>query len=102
MNMFFVPADERHIKKEKSKAREMRHSQWWKRKCDKGICHYCGESFKPKLLTMDHVVPIVRGGKTAKGNVVPCCKECNSKKKHMLPLEWEDYLKKNGTDDGLL
>ena len=39
-------------------------------------------------LTMDHVVPIVRGGRSTKGNVVPSCKDCNSKKKHRLA--WEE------------
>ena len=29
---------------------------------------------------------------TTKGNVVPCCKECNTQKKQLLPLEWEAYL----------
>jgi len=42
---------------------------------------------------MDHVVPLIRGGKSKKGNVVAACKECNSKKKYLLPLEWEVYLK---------
>lgn len=42
---------------------------------------------------MDHVVPISRGGKTTKSNVVPCCKECNNAKKQLLPMEWEDYIK---------
>ncbi len=42
---------------------------------------------------MDHVVAISRGGKTVKGNVVPCCKECNNAKKQLLPMEWEDYIK---------
>jgi 5-methylcytosine-specific restriction endonuclease McrA len=42
---------------------------------------------------MDHLVPIIRGGKSVRGNVAPACKECNNKKKHMLPLEWEEYLK---------
>ncbi len=41
---------------------------------------------------MDHIVPLIRGGKTTKGNVVPACKACNNKKKHMLPIEWEEYL----------
>jgi hypothetical protein len=27
-----------------------------------------------------------------KGNVVPCCKNCNTKKKYLLPVEWQDYL----------
>jgi hypothetical protein len=25
--------------------------------------------------------------------VVPACKECNSRKKYLLPMEWEEYLK---------
>jgi 5-methylcytosine-specific restriction endonuclease McrA len=41
---------------------------------------------------MDHLVPIIRGGKSTRGNVAPACKECNSKKKYLLPLEWEEYL----------
>ncbi len=42
---------------------------------------------------MDHVVPIARGGRTTKGNVVTCCKACNSAKKNLLPMEWDQYLK---------
>src|SRR3989337_876656 len=71
------------IKREKAKARELRKSQWWKRKCAKGRCYFCDRTFSPKELTMDHMVPIVRGGKSTKSNVVPACKECNSKNKHM-------------------
>jgi 5-methylcytosine-specific restriction endonuclease McrA len=41
---------------------------------------------------MDHIVPISRGGRTTKGNVVPCCKECNNAKKQLLAMEWEHYL----------
>jgi 5-methylcytosine-specific restriction endonuclease McrA len=43
---------------------------------------------------MDHVVPLIRGGKSTKGNTVPACKECNNRKKHMLPIEWEEYLER--------
>lgn len=43
---------------------------------------------------MDHVVPLSRGGRTVKSNVVPCCKECNNQKKYMLPLEWTAYLER--------
>gem|GEM_PF-3723406 len=34
------------------------------------------------------------GGKTTKGNVVPCCKACNNQKKNLLPMEWDAYLQK--------
>jgi 5-methylcytosine-specific restriction protein A len=59
----------------------------------RGVCHYCRRSFPHSELSMDHVVPMIRGGKSTKGNVVPACKECNGKKKHLLPMEWESYLK---------
>ena len=36
---------------------------------------------------MDHLVPLVRGGKSTKGNIVPACKDCNNKKKYVLPWE---------------
>ena len=86
----FLAADDEHIAREKRKAAELRKSQWWKNELAKGKCHYCGKSFKPSELTMDHIVPIVRGGCTTKGNVVPACKECNNKKKYMLPFEWNN------------
>ena len=76
-----------NIQKEKNKARELRASQWWKRKKGTGICHYCHKKFKPSELTMDHIVPISRGGKNNRGNVVPSCKACNTKKKNLLPIE---------------
>lgn len=97
---FFEKADDRHIKKEKEKARELRHKQWWKSQINKGICYYCGEHFAPSELTMDHIVPIVRWGCSTKGNVVPACKECNNKKKYMLPMEWEEYIE-NVRKDGV-
>ncbi|MDA8078444.1 MAG: HNH endonuclease [Nitrospiraceae bacterium] len=92
MDYFVSPVTEEEIRRERAKARELRQSSWWKRKRGEGICYFCGGKFPPAALTMDHIVPIIRGGKSVKGNVVPACKECNNKKKHMLPLEWEEYL----------
>ena len=89
---FISEITEEDIKKEKAKARELRNSQWWKNKLSSGVCYYCGKKFKPSELTMDHIVPIIRRGKSTKGNVVPCCKECNNKKKYMLPMEWQEYM----------
>ena len=54
-----------------------------------GVCHYCGKQVGAKALTMDHLVPIVRGGRSTKGNVVPACKDCNDAKKHRLAFELE-------------
>ena len=88
--------DERELKRERQKARDLRQTQWWKRRCAKGQCHYCGCKIPAAELTMDHIVPIARGGRSTKGNVVPACKSCNTKKKQLLPMEWEDYLKTQG------
>ncbi|MFZ7124904.1 MAG: HNH endonuclease [Desulfobacterales bacterium] len=90
----FDMEDDRRLKQERRKARELRQSQWWKRLCAKGRCHYCGRPTPPRELTMDHVVPLVRGGRTTKGNVVPACKDCNNRKKLMLPMEWDAYLQR--------
>lgn len=90
--LFIAEASEDEVAREKAKARDLRRSQWWKRRRSAGICHYCGRRVPPRDLTMDHVVPLVRGGKTVRSNVVPSCKECNRKKKYLLPLEWEEYL----------
>jgi 5-methylcytosine-specific restriction endonuclease McrA len=96
---FFVPqVSEEEISRQKEKARRIRASQWWKQKRSKGVCHYCGGRFRPNELTMDHIVPIVRGGMSTKGNLVPACKECNNTKKYMLPIEWEQYLERLGRD----
>ena len=92
MKPFAYDLDAKDINQERRKARELRASQWWKRRCAKGVCHYCGRATPPAALTMDHIVPLARGGRSTKGNVVPCCKECNNKKRQMLPMEWDDYL----------
>ena len=84
---FLVEVSEQEIRRERQKARELRASQWWKRKRASGACHHCGGKFVPGDLTMDHLVPIIRGGKSTKGNIVASCKACNSARKYSLPFE---------------
>ena len=82
-----ISKDPVHVKRERAKARELRRSDWWKRQIEAGICHYCGRKFQPAELTLDHILPLARGGKSTKGNCVPCCKACNNEKKHLTPAE---------------
>ncbi len=96
MDHFITEVSDQQVRQEKDKARELRKSRWWSIRISQGICHYCGNSFPPEELTMDHVVPVIRGGKSIRGNLVPACKDCNSKKKYLLPMEWEEYLKGSG------
>ena len=78
---------EEFFRKEKAKARKLRQSQWWRNKLNEGACHYCGGKFDREQLNMDHIVPISRGGKSVKGNVVLSCKKCNNDKKYYTPAE---------------
>jgi 5-methylcytosine-specific restriction protein A len=87
---FLVEIDDAAMRRERAKARALRASQWWKRRCSAGVCHYCGQHVGAKALTMDHLVPIVRGGRSSKGNVVPACRECNAAKRHRLAYEFVD------------
>lgn len=87
MENWYQSAPEAHKKKQRQKARELRTSQWWKLKLAEGLCHYCGQNFAPDELTMDHKVPVARGGCSNKGNVVTSCKPCNTAKKHLTPAE---------------
>lgn len=44
-------------------------------------CRYCGKSgLYKRALTLDHLVPVVRGGKDELSNVVVSCMHCNCKK----------------------
>jgi 5-methylcytosine-specific restriction protein A len=88
----FDGVDDASIRTERAKARELRKSRWWQRKTASGLCHYCGIKMVFREITMDHLVPLARGGKSSKDNLVPSCKDCNNKKKNMLPLEWEGYI----------
>jgi len=95
MNDYFITdITEQEIRRERDKGRDLRRSRWWQNRLARGICHYCGGTFPPGELTMDHLVPVARGGKSTPGNVVPACRECNSRKKYLLPMEWDEYLEK--------
>ncbi|MBC7419983.1 MAG: HNH endonuclease [Bdellovibrio sp.] len=86
-DIYFTPASEAHKKKEKEKARELRNGTWWKQVLGKSICYHCEHKFKSTELTMDHLIPIARGGKSDKKNCVPSCKDCNNKKSYKTRAE---------------
>ena len=91
-DFYYIPVPAEELARERAKAREIRRSMWWKNQLGKGVCYYCKRRFHPSELTMDHIVPLARGGKSIRSNVVPCCKECNSAKQSKLPSEWQEYL----------
>jgi hypothetical protein len=60
-------------------------------KRDDDTCQYCGRRLKRCDLTLDHVVPRCRGGKTTWENVVLACVPCNHRKDNRLT--WEAGMK---------
>ncbi len=58
---------------------------------DRHLCVYCKSS---KELTIDHVIPASRGGKTNFENCVTACKPCNNKKDSRTPREAKMFLKR--------
>jgi 5-methylcytosine-specific restriction endonuclease McrA len=50
-------------------------------------CQYCGATPPRKHLTVDHIVPRSRGGKTTWENVVTACAKCNGRKGNRTPIE---------------
>ena len=54
-------------------------------------CQYCGAH---ENLSIDHVVPVSKGGKSEFENCLAACKDCNNKKGDKLPSEVHMYPKK--------
>ena len=98
-----IQKDDAHVARERKKAKELRKSQWWQSLLQKGICHYCGQKFPQEELTLDHIVPVARGGKSTRGNLVICCRACNQAKKYLTPAEMllrQMEMENPGTETG--
>lgn len=62
---------------------------------DDHTCQYCAKTFAYKDLTLDHVMPVSRGGPKSWKNLVTACHKCNHKKGNRTPKEANmDLLKK--------
>ena len=57
---------------------------------DKGICGICGRVIPPDCFTIDHIIPISKGGTYDYDNLQCCCKKCNQLKDDALP---DDFFK---------
>lgn len=53
-------------------------------------CAYCGKQGK---MTIDHVLPLSRGGRHCIANLVPACTNCNHSKGALTVTEWRTYTK---------
>ncbi len=55
-------------------------------------CVYCGTEGE---LTVDHIIPLSRGGRHILSNIKPACRSCNSKKRNRRPDEWAQIMSSN-------
>ena len=65
---------------------------------DSWTCQYCGT--KKSGLTVDHVIPRSRGGKSVWENIVAACASCNRRKGNRLPREIQMHPKTDSQGPG--
>ena len=85
-------------KERRRRAKQLENSSFYisKKELEKlyvGPCAYCGLGGK---MTLDHVVPIQRGGAHSIGNLLPACGPCNFSKGKKLLIEWKIYKIRKG------
>lgn len=56
------------------------------------VCYYCGVPLTQSTRTIDHVLPLSRGGTNSKENKVLCCRRCNISKMDMTEEEFYKYI----------
>ena len=54
---------------------------------DRHLCAYCGNAFADGDLTVEHILPVSRGGRLSWTNVVTACRACNTRKGNRTPEE---------------
>jgi 5-methylcytosine-specific restriction endonuclease McrA len=53
---------------------------------DRYTCQYCGKE-ESRNMTLDHIIPRSRGGKSSWENLVCACRQCNNRKNNRPPEE---------------
>jgi 5-methylcytosine-specific restriction endonuclease McrA len=54
---------------------------------DRHVCAYCGSQMHDSDLTVEHILPVSRGGRHEWTNVVTACRSCNTRKGNRRPEE---------------
>lgn len=63
-----------------------RYRRWVQRRRDRlyevggGRCHYCECELSREAMTIDHVIPLAKGGPNSQDNMVIACRACNEAK----------------------
>lgn len=73
-------------------------SDYWLKIMNGRRCYLCDNVFQTNDLTIDHVLPKIKGGSRACNNLMPACRHCNTLKgdkftqEHVNLLSARDYL----------
>ena len=79
----FIPSNKR-ARPNSNERRKFNDPFWRSVKTRK--CHYCGSNITAETATQDHKIPVSKGSKMTKENIVFACKKCNQAK-GSLPYE---------------
>lgn len=87
------------------KNKEIKDRNWWRnwsenrmdivkfKKESEKVCHYCNKQLTTKdEVTVDHVIPVSKGGENAKDNFVISCKACNREKSNLSAERYAEFL----------
>ncbi|MHA2279604.1 MAG: HNH endonuclease [Promethearchaeota archaeon] len=55
------------------------------------FCNWCGQKLDRKTATLDHVIPLSKGGTNGLDNQTLACYDCNQNRQDHLPsrTEWQ-------------
>jgi 5-methylcytosine-specific restriction endonuclease McrA len=59
---------------------------------DRRNCRYCGDRITVKTFSLDHRMPVARGGTFSKENVQIVCHKCNGAKGNLTASEYQQLL----------
>jgi 5-methylcytosine-specific restriction endonuclease McrA len=90
-----IPRVIRLVEYDKVPRREVKFSRRNILARDENRCQYCNKKLPTSQLSLDHVTPKSRGGKSTWTNVVTACTPCNTRKGGRMPWEASMKLRRN-------
>lgn len=93
--IFTAFKNNKHLKKKNAKRDRTVKLRQQLLKRDGNKCFYTGKEMKPEDITLEHLVPLSKGGKNNLHNLVLCCKEENIKMGNKMLVEKILYREQN-------
>lgn len=93
----YYPYDTEDIEADKPKEKQKREKYTVEERkifYDKsnGHCQLCGRKISLDSMTLDHVIPLSKGGKDTMENIQSACSICNRMKTDILPMEFMEKI----------